>query len=289
MSLVDVHTREPSELQQYAGETTVESNDDGELVVVRPYGGTITLSPSLDPWERQPVERDRDWLLFKIYRDLPLDLRSFRVAYRQYAEANASIRFSAKTYDAPPHWYRSITKTHRWRIRADAFDRYMDERDIQLMSRQRLEAIKAAAHLGKAMREKALQALIRLRAVIYQEVTQVDGSTETVLVSNLSPNSIIQLAKVGVDLERAALGIGQSGRPGRPGGIPGVSINIQVQSMVSDDDLMTRASEIIEARKVVNITQPGQQGQPGNLEQPTQPETVYAEVIETAAYDGDSN
>lgn len=170
-----------------------------------------------DPWEQQPDESDRDFLLFRCYRDLfPLD-RTIRAAFIKYVETidpHATER--DPTRGRLPSWVSKLAATNKWSSRVEAYDLYCDAHERAELEKARINATKKAASLGSLLREKAMQALVALLTVEPKIVKYDDGTQELVITSALSPADIVKLAEVGIRIERDALGMNEPSQA--PGG-----------------------------------------------------------------------
>ena len=93
-----------------------------------------------------------------------------------------------------------------WKERVAEHDRYQDEFFRSALMAERVKARRETALLGTDMRRKAAKALEYVQTVLTYEVTDVvtgEVSTETKTI--LSIKEILDLAKVGADLEQTAL------------------------------------------------------------------------------------
>lgn len=205
---------------------------------IEPYGGPITFAEDRKPWERQEGESDRTWLLFCIYRDMEPWERSLQGAYRKYLTAIGKPNphaIASFVVNSDSVQYRFVDRVH-------LYDRYIDETAIRDITRRKIRARVAAAELGETMKERALQAVRLLQSVSIERVRTKEGTT-TRAKSNLSVRDIVQLAKVGNDLEFTALGMNE--------GSQGLSLNINVNAGTpqSDDEVVSRAARILKERQ----------------------------------------
>lgn len=114
----------------------------------------ISVDEDIRPWERQPNEPDRSWVMFREYRDLGVK-RTIKAAY-------------AKVYGDLPTtetqgWMWALARNNNWKKRAAAYDNYEDRRlkevEIEGLVEMRARHIKTAkALLNLGMME--LQAAI---------------------------------------------------------------------------------------------------------------------------------
>jgi len=209
------------------------------------FVGPTQLATDREPWERQPFEGDREWALFKIYRDLPPELRSI---WRAIAIYNGEISPDDTKADYReklreiPGWADVLTVKHRWRERIEAFDRYSDGVILQALLASRARALFEVAQLGRMLRMTALEAAQTLQKAVHE------GTKE------LSPASIARLAETGSRLERAALGMeaalkGSARSPNLAVTLNVSSSGVEVQAeSVPDEELIERAMEILQSR-----------------------------------------
>lgn len=193
-------------------------------------GESVSLATDRELWERQPGEGNKSWVSFCAYRDMPPGERSMAAAFRIYVERPTARQ-------ANDNWW-ALRKQWHWAERVVAYDRHMDDLYRKELEARRIQARVETADLGQAMRQKAMEAVAELKAIT-TTVRKVDGKRVRVVRSSLSPGQIAQLAKVGVKLERLALGE-DSGR----GPTAAVQVNV-----VTDGRLVEQAEEIIDARK----------------------------------------
>ena len=211
------------------------STEHGEYVVEAI--GPVRFASDREIWERQHDEGDRHWQMFRLYRDL--------VPWERTKKAVARAMGLTTDNDTTETILQPATK-YRWDERVIAFDMSEDKRMREELHQRRLSARIQTAHVGRQMREKALEAITILDAVVYKSIKNVEtGETERVLKSNLSPSDIVRLADVGVRLERLALGEDDINIP--PGSTFNLTqINTQFVGM-SDEELVADARKVIEA------------------------------------------
>jgi hypothetical protein len=213
---------------------------NGEPVIVEEIT-TFEIAQDRQPWERQPDETDREWDLFRAWRDLDPHERTYDNAWRVLL----NIPMDEPLPDDLPEDTRrcscvQIAKTNRWRDRVNQYDNHVDAKIREQLQARRIRARLETADLGRAMREKAHEATVALKAIV---MVEEDG--KMVPRSSLSPNAIAKLAKVGRELEDVAL----------EGGVQGAGPMVGIQINIGDHELRQEAKEIIDAQEqVVDVT-----------------------------------
>lgn len=214
--------------------------EDGHIVPVVSYGGPAEFVEDRDIWERQPEETGKAWEVFQIYRDTPPGLRSFRRSWRK-VHPNSEYQHN---WNMASSW----VVRWRWRERANAHDIYMDRKHLATLEADRLQAMREATVVGRALRRKALEAAQALQATMYEEIMDLQtGEVTYQLRASLNPNEIVKLAQVGVALEREALGLDV--HVGRGGTQVNVAIGMQTLNLDSDRALQSKAAEILKVRE----------------------------------------
>lgn len=198
--------------------------------------GPIEFIPDMPIWERHPDESAREWVMFSIYRELQPQERSLAAAYRAFLQSMGKpLSTSAEANRPIPRWY-TIAKQFRWHERADAFDRFIDEKVQNELIDQRISSRVALAKLGAVLRRKAAEA-----AVLIQSMAIREGKIR----SALTIPEISTLARLAKDLEMSALGIS-----GGSGGSMDLNLNIGVTTAAQDDDeVISKAERILEQRQ----------------------------------------
>lgn len=149
---------------------------------------TLTLDPSLDPWERQPGESARKHGQFATYRDLG--------RARTLAKAAESLTLA--------HGHvRNTASENRWRERVEAWDRHLDLLYEATWLEERRKAAESDAKILGAAIGKLAQRLSTLRA------------------EELSPGDFIRLMDVAMRHRRVLFGdptetIAVTGQGGNP-------------------------------------------------------------------------
>jgi hypothetical protein len=84
--------------------------------------------------------------------------------------------------------YRTLSSTHGWVRRCDAYDDYLERQERKLIERGRLEARRRQINLGQLMQSKALEGLLNMNPY------------------TMTPRDIALVGDIGTKLERAARG-----------------------------------------------------------------------------------
>lgn len=148
----------------------------------------ITLSPSLDPWERQQGESARKHGQFATYRDL--------------GRARTLARTAENLTLAYGH-VKNVAAEFRWRERVEAYDRHLDQLYEATWLEERRKAAESDAKILGAAIGKLAQRLGTLRA------------------EDLSPGDFIRLMDVAMRHRRVLFGdptetIAVTGQGGNP-------------------------------------------------------------------------
>lgn len=142
---------------------------------------TLELDPSLDPWDKQPGETERNYGLFQVYRD------------------HGRIRSVAQIAGMSSLTYPSMTRIARYNKWAERAGRWDAEQDritaIRLLDKREEMALKHAAAAQKLM-AKALERL------------------ESLNPKDISPHALILMMSTAAQIERAALGLESMGKGG---------------------------------------------------------------------------
>lgn len=198
---------------------------------------SFILELDRQPWKRQPAEPAEAFLAFQLYRDLDHVDRTPEKLLEIMEVDKDDKTFTAQRI---ANW----REHYRWEERAAA---YLDNQDNQIEAAllgRKLQARYAVANLGKALREAAAAALKELKPVVQARVKDKEtGEYRLELRSNLTPNEIIKLARVGVELEQEALG---ERKPGS-GVYNFVQQNLAL-ALEDTDRLRDMAKEILDAQ-----------------------------------------
>jgi len=221
---------------------------NGQLVAATPTGGPITFQMGLDPWERQPAESDKDWAYFAFYRDTPAFDRTIKNTYLHFFPEPAI----AGVTDKPVmHWLYDIAQRFGWKERVTEHDRYQDEFFRGALLAERVKARKETAVLGTDMRRKAAEALKYVQTVLtYEVMDPVTGEVSVETKTVLTIKEILDLAKVGADLEQGALDMKQEGI---------IAQQVHVHIKDNDNQLLEAAKTLLQARDMIDVT-PSQGG-----------------------------
>lgn len=197
--------------------------------------GPARFADDREVWERQPGENDWHWHMFILYRDQASWDRTKKNVARLVKSGGGS---------GTPETIVNLASMFRWDERVMAFDRSEDNRMREELYQRKLTARIETARVGRKMREKSLEALDVLDAIVYKQVKDPEtGEVKRIMRSALSPSDIVKLADVGVKLERLALGEDEMALP------PGATINLtQINTQLvgmSDEELVANARKII--------------------------------------------
>ncbi|WP_431991962.1 hypothetical protein [Streptomyces albogriseolus] len=132
------------------------------------------MADSAEAWERQPSESAAAWEAFACYRDLGLSRSIGKVAERL-----------AKSRTLIERW----STTHRWVLRAEAWDREQDRLWRAEQQQATREVARRHARLASAAQSK-----------IVAQLQQLDPS-------RLSPSDVIRWLEVTIRIERQAYGM----------------------------------------------------------------------------------
>lgn len=193
--------------------------------------GMELTSGDPQPWEQQPGEPDRGFMMFVVYRDLPVDMRSASACTSALVE---------KGYKVQPRTTGEYMKRWRWVERARAWTMYLDrQRQAQMVEEARKmderiarasaaqvqaltlpalaiqKKLQMAAEMGidvlSEMAEAPIETLIGLSAVtarVFPGIAQTEGMARRASMipdGDLEDAPMIENADAGVsDLDRAA-------------------------------------------------------------------------------------
>ncbi|MFJ6561921.1 hypothetical protein ACIQMV_19085 [Streptomyces sp. NPDC091412] len=171
----------------------------------------IILSPTLDPWERQPGESTRKHGQYMTYRDLG--------RARTLAKTAESLTLA--------HGHvRNVAAEYRWRERAEAWDRHLDRLYEATWIEERRKAAETDAKMLGAVIGKLAQRLGTLRA------------------EELSPTNFLQLLDVALKHRRVLFGdptetIALTGQGGNP-----LAVQLQEFAQMPPEQRRVRLSEL---------------------------------------------
>jgi hypothetical protein len=135
---------------------------------------SLELSTSLDPWEKQPGETERNYGLFALYRD------------------HGRLRSVAQIAGMSPLTYASMTRIARhnlWAERAGRWDAEQDRITAIRLQDAREEMARKHAGAARKLMDKALERLATLN------------------IADISPHALILMLDTAARIERAALGL----------------------------------------------------------------------------------
>lgn len=138
--------------------------------------------PAPKPWERQPGEGSKAFHAFTHYRDMKN--RSLEQSYRDHQKDCVGKPGGRRR---PTRWH-FWSHTHHWVDRCTAYDNWLDSQVIVARSQSIREAAKRHEQLGRLMQNRAIEQLMKIE----------EGTT-------LPLSVIVNMAKIGVDLERLSL------------------------------------------------------------------------------------
>ncbi|MEV6401162.1 hypothetical protein AB0M39_41385 [Streptomyces sp. NPDC051907] len=141
-----------------------------------------------DLWDRQPGESAKRWGQFCVFRDLGRTRTLKRVAER--------LNITHRTAQQYSH-------TFRWGVRAEAFDRHMDEQWVAAIQERQRRMVQDHLKLAATFHEKATEAITSL-------IGQNLNATETVRVAD-AYSKLIRFA-LGEPDQNVAI----TGRAGQP-------------------------------------------------------------------------
>lgn len=219
---------------------------NGETVTVIEIPQQLQFDPDYLPWEKQPGESDRSWHCFQIFRGLPPGDRTFVAVARK-------LNPTEDNHVTPTYTLQQWADYNRWIERARLYDSYLAKRIEEELVKERVQARKETAALGRSIRMKAAEALGVLNATIYQTLTDpTTGEQTQVLRSSLTPSEIARLAETGMKLERAALDLDRSEPDGtlrEDLSLPNVTLNYFASGAGAEQRALRDAEEIIKLQQ----------------------------------------
>ena len=154
----------------------------------------IRITP--DPWERQPSESAQAFRAFASFRDLGAT-RTVSDAYRSQTGRPQAKR--------APSWWTGWSAKFEWRPRAFAWDAELDRRGREAKIGAIQEMNRRQAEMGREMQRLAGMALRVMRPITTETIDE-NGQVIRVLKTEITPQALVALAKIGVELERLAMG-----------------------------------------------------------------------------------
>lgn len=135
------------------------------------------------PWHRHELDRDGPmWDAFRVYRDTPPRLRTFRLVAQKVGQTIKRVE----------QWARAAM----WKERVAAFDRYIDRDACRIVVADRRDHIVRHLQLSQGLGEIAAVEARKLLA----------RARELVEENQLTPREIARLAETAVKLERLTRG-----------------------------------------------------------------------------------
>lgn len=249
----------PEKVDPYASGTLAQAiegarvtiDDEGHEIIINELGVFLAFADDRELWDRQPGESDRHWEAFRLYRDAPSHERRFVVVARKMRGLEPDEYTTAG-------WIGQWAKRNRWEERIFAFDNYINQKETEALIQARIQARVDASHVANALKEKALEAVSVLKAIVTEHKKRPDGTIETVTRSALTATEIARLAELGIKLERQALDMDNANPDGttKEGG-PSTSVTVNLFGQATEADILARAQAIIEAREMQQRTVEG--------------------------------
>jgi hypothetical protein len=131
-----------------------------------------------EPWDRQPRESDYQYARFRTYLELGRT-RTVQMTCDLLNDLGDQIRFNS---------LQEVSHRNLWRDRAERWERAQDEREFEVLRRERREAIESQKEAAKALITKALEAL---RVIDVYEMTPAD---------------VVRYIKLATDVQRIIFG-----------------------------------------------------------------------------------
>ncbi|MEZ0073567.1 hypothetical protein [Planotetraspora sp. GP83] len=125
---------------------------------------TLTLDPTLDPWDKQPGESPKKYQQFVAYRDLGL---------------TRTLTKAAETLTLSYGHVKNVASWNRWVERAAAWDAHLTEQYLAKLEEERRRAAEADAAILRAMTGMVGKALPHLRpeTLTWGEFTRLAETT----------------------------------------------------------------------------------------------------------------
>lgn len=147
------------------------------------------------PWEQQPGERAKPWAAFVIYRDLGMERSYSEVARRltgTLPNPNAAGPSAAKLRPRSMGRVMAWAKEYNWKLRAEAFDRFLDDQRIKKQVDDQRAMVDRHITLGGMLQAKAAKKL--------REMSDDD-------LKNMRPSDLMKFIIEGAKLERLSRGM----------------------------------------------------------------------------------
>jgi hypothetical protein len=131
-----------------------------------------------EPWDKQPHETSYQYARFRTYLELGRT-RTVQMTCDMLGELGDKIKFNS---------LQELSHRNRWRDRADRWERAQDEREFEILRRERREAIESQKEAAKALITKALEAL------------------KVIDVYEMTPADVVRYVKLATDVQRIIFG-----------------------------------------------------------------------------------
>ena len=168
----------------------------------------LDLSPSLDPWERQPGETIRRHAQFTTYRDMG---------------RGRTLRKAAETLTLNDRYVRDVAAANHWAARAEAWDRWRDKLHQDAWLDERRKVAQDDAKLLSGLVGKVAQRL------------------QTLQPAEMDANDVIRMADVVLRHRRALFPIPLPVEVTGPGGDP---ITVQLAELAGMTDQQRREAVV---------------------------------------------
>lgn len=162
----------------------------------------ITLDPERDPWEQQPGETDRQYGQFSVYRDL--------------GKAR-TVAKTAETVAKNASYLRRVAAAGKWRDRAAAYDRHLDQIHEAAWAEECRKAAQADARILGAAAGKIAQRLAALNP------------------EQLSAGDLIRMMDVVMRQRRQLLGLATPSAAAQPAGDPDLPDVVELQGLTAEE------------------------------------------------------
>ncbi|QSH93628.1 hypothetical protein [Treponema phagedenis] len=141
-------------------------------------------------WQRRADESSRQYQYFKNF----LELGTLRTLQKVQEKYNKSIAY-----------FQKLSSKHEWTMRADAYDRYIDE----IVRKENIEAIKKANKENVQLAQMIKYAAGKKVQVIIDKIKDAGGDLEALekITDGISWNVLPTLFNIATEIERKAYGI----------------------------------------------------------------------------------
>lgn len=131
-----------------------------------------------EPWSQQPRESSYQYARFRTYLELGRT-RTVQGTCDLLHDLGDKIQFNS---------LQELSHRNLWRDRADRWERAQDEREFEVLRRERREAIESQKKVAKALITKALEAL------------------DVIAVFDMTPADVVRYVKLATDVQRIIFG-----------------------------------------------------------------------------------